>query len=62
MAGAVPGDPRHREQAQIPASRGAAGDELDTAIIRVTPRRIISFGIDDQDTEPHQLTADIRDV
>ena len=50
------------EQAQIPASRGAAGDELDTAIIRVTPRRIISFGIDDQDTEPHQLTADIRDV
>jgi pyridoxamine 5'-phosphate oxidase family protein len=50
------------EQAQIPASRGAAGDELDTATIRVTPRRIISFGIDDQDTEPHQLTADIRDV
>ena len=50
------------EQAQIPASRGAAGDELDTAIIRVTPRRIVSFGIDDQDTEPHQLTADIRDV
>jgi pyridoxamine 5'-phosphate oxidase family protein len=50
------------EQAQMPASQGAAGDHLDTAIIRVTPRRIISFGIDDQDTEPHQLTADIRDV
>lgn len=50
------------EQAQIEPSRGAAGDELDTAIIRVTPRRIISFGIDDQDTEPHQLVADIRDV
>jgi pyridoxamine 5'-phosphate oxidase family protein len=50
------------EQAQIAPSRGAAGDHLDTAIIRVTPRRIISFGIDDQDTEPHQLVADIRDV
>jgi pyridoxamine 5'-phosphate oxidase family protein len=35
---------------------------LDNAIIRVTPRRIISFGIDDQTTEPHQLAADIRDV
>ncbi len=50
------------EQAEIAPSRGAAGDHLDTAIIRVTPRRIISFGIDDQDTEPHQLVADIRDV
>ena len=36
------------EQARHRASRaGAAGDELDTAIIRITPRRIISFGIDD---------------
>ena len=50
------------EQAEIAPLRGAAGDHLDTAIIRVTPRRIISFGIDDQDTEPHQLVADIRDV
>jgi pyridoxamine 5'-phosphate oxidase family protein len=49
-------------QAEIPASRGAAGDELDTAIIRVTPRRVISFGIDDQESEPHQLVPDIRDV
>ena len=50
------------EQAHIPQSHGPAGDELDTAIIRVTPRRIISFGIDDQISEPHQLKADIRDV
>ncbi len=50
------------EQVEIPASRGAAGDELDTAIIRVRPRRIISFGIDDQVSEPHQLVADIRDA
>jgi pyridoxamine 5'-phosphate oxidase family protein len=38
------------------------GDEIDTAIIRITPRRIISFGIDDTDTEPHKLAADSRDV
>jgi len=38
------------------------GDSLDAAIIRITPRRIISFGIDDTDTEPHLLTADSRDV
>jgi pyridoxamine 5'-phosphate oxidase family protein len=50
------------EQAEVAPARGAAGDHLDTAIIRITPRRIISFGIDDQDTEPHQLVADIRDV
>ena len=50
------------EQAQIEPSRGLAGDELDTAIIRVTPRRIISFGIDTPDIEPHQLVPDIRDV
>lgn len=50
------------EQAEVQAAFGAAGDELDTAIIRVTPRRIIAFGIDDQDTEPHQLVADIRNV
>jgi pyridoxamine 5'-phosphate oxidase family protein len=50
------------EQADVTRARGAAGDQLDTAIIRVTPRRIISFGIDDQETEPHQLVADMRDV
>jgi pyridoxamine 5'-phosphate oxidase family protein len=50
------------EQAQIEPSRGLAGEELDTAIIRVTPRRIISFGIDTPDIEPHQLVPDIRDV
>ncbi len=36
--------------------------ELDTAIIRITPRRIISFGIDDLRSEPHELVADARDV
>jgi pyridoxamine 5'-phosphate oxidase family protein len=38
------------------------GDILDSAIIRITPQRIISFGIDDTDTEPHLLTPDARNV
>jgi pyridoxamine 5'-phosphate oxidase family protein len=50
------------EQAEAPPTRAAAGDELDTAIIRITPRRIISYGIDDTDTEPHLLKMDARDV
>ena len=50
------------EQAETAPAHGAAGDALDTAIIRVTPRRIISFGIDDQVSEPYQLQVDRRDV
>jgi pyridoxamine 5'-phosphate oxidase family protein len=41
---------------------GAAGDALDSAIIRISPHRVISFGIDDTDTEPHLLKSDNRDV
>ena len=41
---------------------GAAGDALDSAMIRIRPRRVISFGIGDQDTEPHELVADVRNV
>jgi pyridoxamine 5'-phosphate oxidase family protein len=44
------------------APRGQAGDDLDDAIIRITPRRIISFGIDDLETPPHQLKSDVRTV
>ena len=50
------------EQAETEPARGAAGDALDTAIIRVTPSRIISFGIDDEVSEPHQLTVDRRNA
>ena len=50
------------EQADAPWSEGEAGDELDTAIIRITPRRIIGFGIDDTETDPHLLQKDARDV
>lgn len=31
-------------------------------LIRITPKRIISFGIDDTDTAPHDLVPDARDV
>ncbi|WP_237569341.1 PPOX class F420-dependent oxidoreductase [Mycolicibacterium lacusdiani] len=51
------------KQVELPsAATEPNGDTLDTAIIRITPRRIIGFGIDDVDTEPHLLTADARDV
>jgi len=39
-------------------AEAAGGD----AIIRITPKRIISFGIDDTDTDPHDLVPDSRDV
>ncbi|MDI5981567.1 PPOX class F420-dependent oxidoreductase [Amycolatopsis magusensis] len=35
---------------------------LDGSVIRIHPERIISFGIDEPDTEPHQLTANNRNV
>ena len=51
------------EQAEAGGHRAEPnGDEIDTAIIRITPRRIISFGMDDTETEPHKLVADSRDV
>jgi pyridoxamine 5'-phosphate oxidase family protein len=51
------------EQAKADSSRtGAAGEGLDSAIIRIRPRRVISFGIDDPETEPHLLTPDKRNV
>ncbi|MDT5012170.1 MAG: pyridoxamine 5-phosphate oxidase family protein [Mycobacterium sp.] len=51
------------EQAAVGVGRVAAGgDELDAAIIRIRPQRVISFGIDDTDTEPHKLVADTRNV
>jgi pyridoxamine 5'-phosphate oxidase family protein len=50
------------EQAWVAPAVGKSGDELDAGIIRITPTRIISFGIDDLDTDPHELVPDIRDV
>src|SRR3954469_21880536 len=45
----------------IEASTDAAG-ELDGAITRVHPERIISFGIDESDLDPHLLTPNKRNV
>ena len=39
-------------------AENATGEPL----IRITPKRIISFGIDDTETEPHDLVPDSRDV
>jgi pyridoxamine 5'-phosphate oxidase family protein len=40
----------------------ASGEDVESAIIRITPHRIISFGIDDTETAPHQLKTDSRTV
>ncbi len=37
-------------------------DEGGGPLIRIHPKRIISFGIDEPDTEAHQLTANRRNV
>lgn len=47
------------EAIDAPADSAAA---TGGAIIRIHPQRIISFGIDDRDTEPHKLTANNRTV
>jgi pyridoxamine 5'-phosphate oxidase family protein len=47
------------EQAESIDGR-ADDDAIDRAIIRITPHRIISFGIDDTTTEPHKLAPDSR--
>lgn len=39
-----------------------AVEELDDPIIRIHPKRIISFGIDEPDQEPHQLKPNNRNV
>lgn len=40
------------------------GEAIDgpDAIIRIHPRRVIAFGLEDTDTDPHRLTVHKRDV
>ena len=47
------------ENGRVAPGRPAGGND---AIIRIHPRRIISFGIDDPDREPHLLTPSKRNV
>jgi pyridoxamine 5'-phosphate oxidase family protein len=46
------------EAIEVPGATAGA----DGSIIRIHPERIISFGIEDLDTEPHLLTPNNRDV
>src|SRR6476620_7529648 len=62
IASRDPGRVRCLEIRGTAAPRDPNGDALDSAIIRITPRRIISYGTDDTETEPHLLLADSRDV
>ncbi len=41
---------------------GAEGGGTDGALIRIHPRRIISFGLDHLDLPPHRLAAHARDI
>jgi pyridoxamine 5'-phosphate oxidase family protein len=52
------------EQAHLdkPPIDDDAHRDMDLAIIRISPRRIISFGVDTPEFEPHQLVPDNRDV
>jgi pyridoxamine 5'-phosphate oxidase family protein len=42
-------------------SPGPGDEDVDAPVIRIHPRRIISFGID-EDREPHQLTLNARTI
>ena len=46
---------------QIHTDAGHGGG-TDGALIRIHPRRVISFGLDNPDLEPHQLVANARDI
>lgn len=52
------------EQAHLdkPPIDDEAHRDMDLAIIRIFPRRIISFGVDTPELEPHELVPDNRDV
>jgi pyridoxamine 5'-phosphate oxidase family protein len=51
-----------RGHADAIPSTGDGGEGVDDALIRIHPERIISFGIDTSDQEPHAMTAHNRDV
>jgi pyridoxamine 5'-phosphate oxidase family protein len=51
-----------RGHAEAISSTGQTPQGLDGALIRIYPERIISFGIDIPDQEPHAMTPHNRDV
>jgi len=42
--------------------RGTAEVVPDQELIRIHPQRVISFGIDDADSDPHEVTVHARDA
>ncbi|MGY4709522.1 PPOX class F420-dependent oxidoreductase [Mycolicibacterium sp. CBM1] len=55
-------DPWRVRCLEIRGTAQQAQDATGEALIRITPKRVISFGIDDTETEPHELVPDSRDV
>lgn len=51
-----------RGHAEAITSIGRVEDEVDDALIRIHPERIISFGIDIPDQEPQAMTPHNRNV
>ncbi|HEX3815682.1 MAG TPA: PPOX class F420-dependent oxidoreductase [Mycobacteriales bacterium] len=51
-----------RGYAETVAAASGPGGGLDSGFIRIHPRRIISFGIEDTDQEPHEMTPRNRNV
>ena len=55
-------DPWRVRCLEIRGTAQQAEDAKGDALIRITPKRIISFGIDDTESEAHDLVFDSRDV
>jgi pyridoxamine 5'-phosphate oxidase family protein len=51
-----------RGHAEAVTTTGQAQQGLDDALIRIHPERIISFGIDIPDQDPHAMTSHNRDA
>jgi pyridoxamine 5'-phosphate oxidase family protein len=51
-----------RGTAEVIPDPGNPAPGRDGSLIRINPRRIISFGIDQPDQEPHLMTTHNRDV
>ncbi|MGP0028997.1 MAG: PPOX class F420-dependent oxidoreductase [Acidimicrobiales bacterium] len=51
-----------RGQAEVVPDPGDPSPGHDASLIRIRPRRIISFGVDETDQEPHAMTTHNRDV
>jgi pyridoxamine 5'-phosphate oxidase family protein len=51
-----------RGRAEVVPDPGDPQPGRDSSLIRIHPRRIISFGVEHPDQEPHAMTSNNRDV